>query len=97
MSIDQFEIRKGGRITVDSIFGFEDPLDITQLIDQCRRAGCSIRFVNEDLTIDDSFRDDAGKRALVTLYTLLARHPKAAQDYYNYLFIKANRKPAPGE
>lgn len=97
MSIDQFDIKKNGSITISSIFEFKRPLDITLLVDKCRRVGCTVRFENEDLTIDDSFSNDSGKRAILMLYTLLARHPKAAQDYYNYIFSQANKKQAPGE
>ena len=97
MIIDDLEIKKDGYITIDSIFGFDSPLDITLLIDRCRRIGCTLRFENEDLTIDDSYSNDTVKLATITLYQLLAGYPKAAQDYYNYLFKKANNKEAPGD
>lgn len=66
------------------------------LIDKCRKAGCTVRFENEDLTVDESFNHNPGKMAMITLYSLLVAHPKAAQDYFNYLFKKAN-EVAPGE
>ena len=90
MKFEDFDIVKGGSITVDSIFGFDSPLEITLLIDKCRRIGCTLRFENEDLTIDESYNDDTIKLSTVTLYQLLACHPKAAWDYFNYLFKKAN-------
>ena len=96
MRIEDIEVKKGGSVTIGSIFEFESSLDVTMLIDKCRRAGCVVRFENEDITIDDSYSHDDVKRATVMLYTLLVAHPKAAQDYYNYLFKKAN-KEAPGE
>ena len=70
---------------------------MTMLIDKCRRAGCTVRFENEDLTVDESFSRNPGKMAMITLYSLLVGHPKAAQDYYNFLFDQANKKHAPGE
>lgn len=96
MRIDDIEVKKGGSVTIDSIFEFESSLDVTMLIDKCRRAGCTVRFENEDLTIDSSFSRTPGKMATITLYSLLVAHPKAAQDYINYLFKKAN-KEAPGD
>ena len=66
------------------------------LIDKCRKADCTVRFENEDLTVDDSFTHNPGNMAMITLYSLLVAHPKAAQDYFNYLFKKANQE-APGK
>lgn len=96
MNLEDFEIKKGGTISVESIFAFDNPLDVTLLIDKCRRTGCTLRFENEDLTIDDSFDNDPYLRTRTNLYSLLACHPKAAQDYFNYLFKKANQE-APGK
>ena len=97
MRIEDLEITKGGSLTIGSIFEFESSLDVTMLIDKCRKAGCKVLFENEDITIDDSYSNDTAKMATVTLYTLLMAHPKAAQDYYNYLFDQANKKHAPDE
>ncbi len=96
MRIEDIEVKKGGSVTVGSIFEFESSLDVTMLIDKCRKAGCTVRFENEDLTVDESFSHNPGKMAMITLYSLLVAHPKAAQDYFNYLFKKANQE-APGK
>ena len=96
MRIEDLEITKGGSLTIGSIFDFESSLDVTMLIDKCRTAGCKVLFENEDITIDDSYGNDPMQVATVTLYTLLVAHPKAAQDYFNYLFKKEN-KSAPGK
>ena len=96
MNIDNLDIKKGGSIIINSIFELGS-LDITLLVDKCRRTGCTLRFENEDITIDESYSHDTGKMATVTLYTLLAGYPKAARDYFNYLFDKANNKAAPGD
>ena len=96
MRIEDIEVKKGGIVNIDSIFEFESSLDVTMLIDKCRRAGCTVRFENEDLTVDESFSRNPGKMAMITLYSLLVAHPKAAQDYFNYLFKKANQE-APGK
>lgn len=96
MRIEDIEVKKGGSVTVGSIFEFESSIDVTMLIDKCRRAGCTVRFENEDLTVDESFSRNPGKMAMITLYSLLVAHPRAAQDYYNYLFKKANEK-TPGK
>lgn len=95
MNIDTLEIKKGGYIIIGSIFEVESPLAITELIFKCRDAGCTLRFENEDLTIDKSYNDSDSMRTKVMLYTLLAGNPKAAQDYFNYLFKKANNELAP--
>lgn len=97
MRIEDIEVKKGGNVTINSIFEFGSSLDVTMLIDKCRRTGCVLRFENEDITIDDSYSNDTAKMATVTLYTLLMVHPKAAQDYFNYLFDQANKKHAPGK
>lgn len=97
MNIDSLDIKKGGSIVIKSIFEIKSPLDITLLIDKCRRAGCTLRFENEDLSIDESYSNDTIRMARVTLYTLLAGYPKAARDYYNYLFETANNEAAPGD
>ena len=97
MNIDCLDIKKGGNLVVRSIFEIENSLDITLLIDRCRRAGCTLHFNNEDLTIDEAYGNDTAMMARVTLYTLLAGYPKAARDYYNYLYDKANNETAPGE
>ena len=95
MRIEDLEITKDGSLTIGSIFEFESSLDVTMLIDKCRKAGCKVLFENEDITIDDSYGNDPMQVATVTLYTLLVAHPKAAQDYFNYLFKKENIS-APG-
>lgn len=91
MNIDDLKIEKNGSITIGSIFEL-GCLDITLLVDKCRRAGCTLRFENEDITIDDSYSHDTGKMATVTLYTLLAGHPKAAMDYIRYCVEVAAKK-----
>jgi len=91
MNINDLNIVKGGSITIGSIFEL-DSLDITLLVDKCRRAGCTLRFENEDITIDDNYSHDMGKMAIVTLYTLLAGHPKAAMDYIRYCIQTATKK-----
>ena len=92
MNIDDLNIEKNGYLSIGSIFEFESPLDITLLIDKCRRAGCTIYFENEDLTIDRNYSNDTSKMAIVTLYTLLAGHPKAAMDYIRYCIHTATKK-----
>lgn len=91
MRIEDIEVKKGGSLTIGSIFEFESSLDVTMLIDKCRKAGCKVLFENEDITINDSYGNDPMQVATVTLYTLLVAHPKAAQVYFNYLFKKENR------
>lgn len=91
MNINDLNIVKGGCVTIGSIFEL-DSLDITLLVDKCRRAGCTLRFENEDITIDDNYSHDTGKMAIVTLYTLLAGHPKAAMDYIRYCIQTATKK-----
>lgn len=97
MNIDSLAVKKGGSIVIRSVFDIDSSLDITLLIDKCRREGCTLHFENEDLTIDESYGNDTGMMARVTLYTLLAGYPKAARDYYNYLYDKANNEAAPGD
>ena len=91
MNINDLNIEKGGYITIGSIFEL-GCLDITLLVDKCRRAGCTLRFENEDITIDESYSNDTVKMATVTLYTLLAGHPKAAMDYIRYCVQTATKK-----
>ena len=91
MNINDLNIVKGSSITINSIFELSS-LDITLLVDKCRRIGCTLRFENEDITIDDSYGNDTGKMAIVTLYTLLAGHPKAAMDYIRYCIQTATKK-----
>ena len=97
MNINDLDIRKGGSITIGSIFEVGNGLDITLLVDKCRMAGCTLHFEDEDITVDDGYGDNAGMRAKVMLYTLLSDHPKAAQDYFNYLYKQANKKKAPSD
>lgn len=92
MKIDDVTIEKKGSLTIGSIFEFDSPLDITLLVDKCRRAGCTLRFENEDITIDETYSNDTAKMATVTLYTLLAGHPKAAMDYIRYCVRTATKK-----
>lgn len=92
MKVDNLNIEKNGSLTIDSIFEFDSPLDITLLIDRCRQNGCTLRFENEDLTIDNNYGNDASKVAVVTLYTMLAGHPKAALDYIRYCVRAATKK-----
>ena len=92
MKVDNLNIEKNGSLTIGSIFEFDNPLDITLLIDRCRQNGCTLRFENEDLTIDNSYGNDASKVAVVTLYTMLAGHPKAALDYIRYCVHTATKK-----
>jgi len=96
MRIEDIEVKKDGSVTISSIFEFESSIDVTMLVGKCLSDDCILRFENEDLTIDSSYIRDPGKSAMVTLYSLLVAHPKAAQDYYNYLFKKAN-KETPGD
>lgn len=91
MNINNLNVSKGSCVTIGSIFEL-DSLDITLLVDKCRRAGCTLRFENEDITIDDNYSHDTGKMAIVTLYTLLAGHPKAAMDYIRYCIQTATKK-----
>lgn len=91
MNIDNLDIKKDGSLTIGSIFELSG-LNITLLIDKCRRVGCTLHFENEDLTIDDTYDDDPGMRAKVMLYTLLAGHPEAALDYINFLYKKETSK-----
>ena len=92
MKLEDLKVEKNGSITIGSIFEFDSSLDITLLVDKCRRAGCTVRFENEDITIDDTYNDDAGTRAKVMLYTLLANHPEAAMDYFRYCMSVASKK-----
>ena len=92
MSLDDLNIEKNGTLTIASIFEFDSPLDITLLVDKCRRAGCTLRFENEDITIDENYSNDTAKMAIVMLYTLLAGHPKAAMDYIRYCVQTATKK-----
>ena len=97
MNIDNIDIRKGGNIIIGSIFEVGNGLDITLLVDKCRMAGCTLHFENEDITVDDGYGDDVGMRSKVMLYTLLAGHPKAAWDYFNFLYNQANKEKAPSD
>ena len=97
MNIENIDIRKGSSVTIGSIFEVGNGLDITLLVDKCRTVGCTLHFEDEDITVDDGYGDDAGMRAKVMLYTLLAGHPKAAQDYFNFLFKQANKGTAPSD
>ena len=92
MKVDNLNIEKNGSLTIDSIFEFDSPLDITLLIDRCRQNGCTLRFENEDLTIDNNYGNDASKVAVVTLYTMLAGHPKAALEYIRCWFMLLPKK-----
>ena len=92
MKIEDITIEKNSSLTIGSIFEFDSPLDITILVDKCRRAGCTLRFENEDITIDENYGNDTAKMATVMLYTLLAGHPKAAMDYIRYCICTATKK-----
>lgn len=92
MNIDDLTIEKNGTLTIGSIFEVDSSLDITLLVDKCQRAGCTLRFENEDLTIDDTYSNDAGMRAKMMLYSLLAAHPDAALDYIRYCVSVASKK-----
>ncbi len=95
MNLNELNIEKGGSLTIGSIFELESSLDITMLVDKCRRAACTLYFENEDLTIDSSYSNDMGTMATVTLYTLLAGYPKAAMDYIRYCVNCASKNKDP--
>ena len=81
MNIDDLKIKKNGSVTIDSIFEFNSSMEITLLVNKCQTEGCTLRFKNEDLTIDNTYNNDPGMRAKVLLYSLLASYPEAAMDY----------------
>ena len=91
MNINNLNIVKDGYLSIGSIFEIGSSMAITELVVKCRNVGCTLRFENEDLTIDSSYSDNDAMRVKVMLYTLLAGHPEAALDYIRYCVNAVNK------
>ena len=92
-----YTIEKNGTLTIDSIFELgRSYFDVSPLIQNCKAQNCTLRFENEDITINPgAYDDDSGLRAQIMAYCMVATYPQTAIDYTRYCYSLAGKKKSP--
>ena len=75
-------IVKDGKVTIPSIFMFEDYLDVTQFLDHARKMNCIVIFENENVEVNP-ITDDS--RFKIYIYSQMVGHREIGNAYLRYL------------
>lgn len=97
MKADDYSVIKDGTLTIGSIFELQRSyFDVSPLIQECAKQNCTLRFENENITIQPGAYDNDGSlRAQITAYCMVATYPQTAIDYTRYCYSLADKKKNP--
>lgn len=89
--VPHFEIiKKDGYIEIPSIFMFQEgQSEYYPFLQACKEYNCTVRLVNEDITIkpDD---EDMIRKVKEMLYFQMMQSPEIVENYIRYLLYKSS-------
>ena len=75
-----------GVIYIESIFQFTGGCEeLMPFLLVCKKHKCCVTFLNENIIIDNSQKDDMRQEMMLAMYASIAKDPKICQDYIRYL------------
>ena len=74
----------GEHIVLRSLYQFDDAVEVFAFLEVCREGGCSVHFLNEDISVDKSGEMNV-HRMTIMAYMHLKETPKMVADYIRFL------------
>lgn len=86
-------IRENETVTLFSVFDFAGGAEeLFPFLYGCKQLNCTVVFENEGITVHPDGDDDM-QNLLLSFYAAVAKEPKIAKDYINYLTGKYLKRP----
>lgn len=86
-------IRENETIKLFSVFDFNGGAEeLFSFLFGCKQLNCTVVFENEGITVRPDGDDDM-QNLLLSFYAAVAKEPKIAKDYINYLTGKYLKRP----
>ena len=87
-------IKENETVTLFSVFDFAGGAEeLFPFLYGCKQLNCTVVFENEGVTVRPD-GDDGLQNLLLSFYAMIAKEPKIANDYINYLTVKYLKRHA---
>ena len=79
-----------GHLVLRSLYQFDDCAEVYAFLHGCKRADCSVCFLNENISVDNSGNMSVPD-FVISVYMSLKENPKLVESYLRFL-VKAGSK-----